>query len=150
MDFKEYVKFANDVRRCFFATLDGDQPRVRTFGMCFADDTGFYFQTESMKSVAKQLKRHGKVEALFWQTGSSGRGLGRQMRVSGEIEFVDDLKIRTGIFEERAALLKGIGIDKPEDPALVIFRIARGEAFFWTVENNTKESEIERVRFGGR
>jgi uncharacterized pyridoxamine 5'-phosphate oxidase family protein len=147
MDFEDYIKFANNVRRGFFATVEEDQPRVRTFGMCFADETGFYFQTEAMKSVAKQLKKNGKVEVLFWQPGSGG-GLGRQMRVSGEIEFVDDLTIRTKIFEERAALLKGIGIAKPQDPDLVIFRIAKGEAFFWTMENNTRESEIERVKFG--
>jgi hypothetical protein len=60
---------------------------------------------------------------------------------------VDDLAIRTRIFEERAALLKGIGIVKPEDPDLVIFRIAKGEALFWTMAQNTKESEIERLRF---
>lgn len=148
MSFQECVKFANEVRRCFLATVDGDQPRVRTFGMCFADDTGFYFQTESMKSVSKQLKKNGKVEILFWFQASSG-SLGKQLRVSGEVEFVDDLAIRTKIYDERAGLLKGIGIEKPEDPALVIFRIARGEAFFWTLQNNTKESEIERVKFGG-
>ena len=146
MDLEECTRFANEVRRCFVATVDGDQPRVRTFGMCFADDTGFYFQTEAMKSVSKQLKKNPRIEVLFWLQGTDG-GLGRQMRVSGEIEFVGDLAIRTRIFNERAALLKGIGILQPEDPTLVIFRIARGEAFFWTMAQNTKESEIERVRF---
>lgn len=146
MDFQEGVKFATEVRRCFLATVDIDQPRVRTFGMCFADDTGFYFQTEAVKSVSEQLKKNGKVEVLFWLPGTAG-GLGKQMRVSGEIEFVDELAIRTRIFEERAALLRGIGIERPEDPALIIFRIAKGEAFFWTMENNTRESEIERVKF---
>ena len=89
MSFQECVKFANEVRRCFLATVDGDQPRVRTFGMCFADDTGFYFQTESVKSVSKQLKKNGKVEVLFWFQASGGSLL---LDIAEQYEGIGDRK----------------------------------------------------------
>ena len=148
MNFQDCIKFGNEVRRCSLATIDGDQPRVRIIGLCFADDTGFYFQTEAAKSFSKQLENNRKAEVVFWQPGLGG-GLGTQMRVSGEVDFIDDLTIRTKVFQERIELLKGLGIEKPEDPELVIFRIYKGEAFFWTIEYNTRESEIERIKFGG-
>ena len=51
MNFKDCIEFANANRTCFLAMVDGNQPRVRAFGMWFADDKGFYFQTESIKAV---------------------------------------------------------------------------------------------------
>jgi hypothetical protein len=50
MDLKEYANFANENKACYLATVDGDQPRVRCLGMWFADETGFYFQAQSVKA----------------------------------------------------------------------------------------------------
>jgi uncharacterized pyridoxamine 5'-phosphate oxidase family protein len=33
IDFEKCVQFANDPPTCSVATVDGDQPRVRTFGL---------------------------------------------------------------------------------------------------------------------
>ena len=146
MSFEECVKFANEVGTCFLATAEGDQPRVRPLQLCFADNTGFYFQTEAVKSLAKQLKSNPKVELVFWQPQGGG-GLGVHMRVSGEVRFVNDPSIRERIFKQRAELLKGVGIESAEDPEMVVFQVFKGQAFFWTLENNTKESEIQRITF---
>ncbi len=62
MDFEEYVKFANEQRICPIATVEGDQPHVRTFGLWFADTTGFYFSTGKIKGVYRQLSMNPKVE----------------------------------------------------------------------------------------
>jgi pyridoxamine 5'-phosphate oxidase len=51
MDFKEYVDFANENKTSYLATAEGDQPRVRCLGMWFADETGFYFQAQSVKAM---------------------------------------------------------------------------------------------------
>ena len=115
-------------------------------GLYFADDTGFYFQTESVKALNKQLEKNKKIEVIFHST-APGPDSGKVMRVSGEVEFIDDIVIRTRILEEKP-FLKGLGITKPEDPLLVIFQIYKGEAYFWTMANNMKESEIERTKFG--
>lgn len=65
MDFKECVDFANQNKTCYLATVEVDQPRVRAMGMHYADETGFYFNTESTKAVAKQLEKNQKVELCF-------------------------------------------------------------------------------------
>jgi len=147
MNFQDCITFANEVQRCFLATAEGDQPRVRALGLWFADERGFYFQTESSKALYAQLTGNRKVEACFYAP-DPGSGAGKQMRITGEIEFLDDMALKKKVLEERS-FLKAYGIEKPEDPLLVVFRIHKGEAFFWTMANNMKESEIERISFGG-
>ena len=144
MDFQDCVKFANENPTCHLATAEGDQPRVRALVMWFADDTGFYFQTQSVKALCRQLSNNKKVEVFFHapEPGS----IGKVMRVAGEVEFIDDIALKARAIEERA-IVKAIGIEKPEDPLLAVFRVHKGEAFFWTMENSMRESEIERIRF---
>jgi len=140
MDFKDCVKFANENKTCFLATVDGDQPRVRAMGMEYADDTGFYFNTESPKAVARQLKKNQKVELCYW-------GAGKMLRVTGKVDFIDDVDIRKRFYEARP-FLKNLGVKSPEDPLLVVFAVRKGEAFFWTMADNMKEAGIPRIKFG--
>jgi len=90
--FQDCVKFANEEipqRICSFATTEGDQPHVRILSMCFADDKGFYFQTESVKSVYKQLQKNNKVELCFFAPKTLV-----MMRVTGKIESSMTLALR--------------------------------------------------------
>jgi uncharacterized pyridoxamine 5'-phosphate oxidase family protein len=68
------------------------------------------------------------------------------MRVTGEVEFINDLALKSKVLAERP-FLKALGIKGPEDPLLVIFHVYSGEAYFWTMANNMKETEIERIKF---
>ena len=44
------IEFANENKMCcYLATLENDQPRVRAMQFWFADQTGFYFQTGTIK-----------------------------------------------------------------------------------------------------
>ncbi len=144
MNFQDFVKFANENRVCYVATTEGDQPRVRALQMWYADEKGFYFQTESVKSIYQQLKENSKIEICFY---APSKDLGPMMRVSGKVKFIDDLSLKRKVLEERP-FLKSIGIKGPEDPLLVIFHVYTGEAYFWTIANNMKEKDIERVKFG--
>lgn len=146
MNFEECVKFANEVGTCFLATAEGDQPRVRPMGLCFADEAGFYLQSEAVKSLTKQLKNNPKAELVFWEP-KGAEGPGAYLRVTGKVRFIDDSAIRERIFKERSGLLKGLGIESAEDPEMVVFQLFTGEAFFWSMESNTKESEIQRIKF---
>lgn len=68
------------------------------------------------------------------------------MRVTGLVEFVDDIELKKKVLAERPFLAK-MGITDPEDPVLVVFKIYTGEAFFWTLKDSMHESEIPRIRF---
>jgi uncharacterized pyridoxamine 5'-phosphate oxidase family protein len=142
-DFKRCVDFANKVKVCYLATCEGDQPRVRALLMWFADETGFYFQTQTVKRLYHQLKENPKVELCFWDPKE-----GKMLRISGKVEFLEDMELKQRCLEERP-FLREMGIKGPEDPTLAIFRMKEGEAFFWTRAWSMKEDEIPRIKFGG-
>ena len=142
--FQDCVKFANEEipqRICSFATTEGDQPHVRILSMCFADEKGFYFQTESVKSVYKQLQKNNKVELCFLSPKTRV-----MMRVTGKVEFLDDPGLKSKIYNDRP-YLKNVGIKGPDDPLFVIFRVGSGEVWFWTMSDSMKEAQIERIKF---
>ncbi|WP_332449220.1 pyridoxamine 5'-phosphate oxidase family protein [Methanoculleus sp.] len=141
MDFSECVTFANANPVTYIATMDGDQPRVRAFAMWFADATGFYYHTGTPKAVWEQLTKNPKVELCFYEPGDAGR----MMRVAGAVEFVDDPALKERLVGDRPWLLQIVS--GPADPKLAVFRVAHGEAYFWTMENNMREAEAPRVRF---
>jgi uncharacterized pyridoxamine 5'-phosphate oxidase family protein len=144
MDFQEYIKFANENPVCYLATAEGDQPRVRPMAILFADDKGFYFQTSSVKSLCKELQNNKKVDLCFYAPGTVQKD--KVLRVSGKVEFVNDMKLKEKTIAERP-YLKETGMKGPEDPRLVIFRVYTGEAYFWTMAYSSRESEIEKTRF---
>jgi pyridoxamine 5'-phosphate oxidase len=141
VDFKDYTDFANEVKTCYLATVDGDQPRVRALGMWYADETGFYFQAQTVKAMCKQLEKNPKVEGYF-----NAKDFSKVMRVTGKVRFIDDLAVRAKCIEDRP-FVKNFGITEPENPLLAVFQIYTGEAYFWTMADSMKEADIPRVKF---
>jgi pyridoxamine 5'-phosphate oxidase len=141
MEFTDCVKFANENPVAWLATAEGDQPRVRGMGMWYADETGFYFQTATMKEMVGQLEKNGKVEFAFYHPDEA---VGTMLRVAGEIEFVDDVEVKKKVLADRP-FLSEFGLTA-EGPELVVFRISKGEAHFWDWESNIKPKEI--IKFG--
>jgi pyridoxamine 5'-phosphate oxidase len=144
MDFKDCIKFASEHPDVYFATDDNGQPRVRGMMLWFADETGFYFQSQSVKAFYRQLEKNNRVEVIF--INNAGAKPSKVMRVTGLVKFIDDLELKKKVFTERP-FLRTMGIKGPEDPVLVVFKIYTGEAFFWTLKDSMHESEIERIRF---
>ncbi len=139
MSFKDCIDFANETRTCYLATVEGDQPRVRALGMWFADSTGFYFQTETPKALYKQLQKNNKVEFYFHGKNE------KVLRITGKTKFITAPEMLSKILEDRPFLKKFI--KGPDDPMLVLFQVYTGEAYFWTMANNMKESQIPRIKF---
>jgi pyridoxamine 5'-phosphate oxidase len=144
MQIDECIEFATKYPICYLATEDGDQARVRPLLMWFADDQGFYFMTMSPKEFAHQLHANPKVEVCFYN-GATELPEARMMRVTGQVEFVDDQELIHKISVERSAL-EGI-IGRPLEPITEVFRIASGEARFWTLMDILKEPKLETVAF---
>ena len=144
MDLQDCIRFANDYPSCALATVDGDQARVRTFLLWFADETGFYFVTFSSKEVSRQLKSNPRVELCFFNNPSNFQGM-KQLRVTGRADLVADEALRARALRERAHLEQAVG--EPLGPTLEVFRVGSGEARFWTVRDFLKEPQIETVKF---
>lgn len=132
-DIHDCIQFANENKLCYLATVESSQPRVRALGFWFADESGFYFQTGDMKSLYLQLCANPKTEVCFYKPEGI---IGTMLRISGEVEFVEDLKLKEKVLNERP-FLKSYGLTV-YSPGLIIFRIVHGLAHFWTIENNLK------------
>ncbi len=136
---QDCIQFANENPVCYLATADGDQPRVRALGFWYADETGFYFQTATLKEIPHQLEKNPKAEACFYKHEGM---LGVMMRVAGKTEFVNDRSVKEKALEARP-FLKSFGMTA-DSPELSIIRIPHGEAYFWTMEDNLKPKEFIR------
>jgi pyridoxamine 5'-phosphate oxidase len=137
MDFKDCIKFTNENPVCYLATTIENQPRVRAIGMWFADETGFYFQTGAFKEFPHELKKNPKTEACFYKHEGI---IGTMLRISGEVEFVENRKLKEKVINDRPFLKDmGLTVDSPD---LMIFRISHGTAHFWTMATNLKPKEI--------
>ena len=144
MNLQECIKFANENPVCFLATTDGDQPRVRGILLWFADDNGFYFAILSTKDMSKQLHQHPKVEICFYNNPQELADA-KSMRLTGNIEFIDDPTIKKKAYEERKFLDDIVG--KSIEPYLEIIRLRAGDAHFWTMADVMKEKELEHLKF---
>ena len=141
MSIKEYTDFANENNMCYLATIEGDQPRVRAMGMWYADETGFWFQSQSVKAVYTQIKENEKVEVYFCTSEFS-----KVMRVYGKMKIVEDMEVRKKCIAERLNLSR-MGITEPDDPLLAVFHLYTGECYFWTMADSMKEADIPREKF---
>jgi pyridoxamine 5'-phosphate oxidase len=139
MGIKNCIDFANEVKVCFLATVEEDQPRVRALGFWYADETGFYFQTGAIKNFYQQLKKNPKTEVCFYQHNGQDK-TGTTLRIAGEVEFLTDKNLKEKVMAERPFLLK-FGLTS-DSPGLIIFRISHGQAHFWTMKDNLNPKEI--------
>jgi pyridoxamine 5'-phosphate oxidase len=137
MDVKDCIKFTNGNTLCYYEAIEDDQPRIRAIGSWFADETGFYFQTEDIKFLYEQFQRNAKSEICFYKQDNMN---GSILRISGEFEFLSDLKLKEQLLNNQQ-LMKAL-VKMTENPALMILRIVHGIAHFWTMENNIKPKEI--------
>lgn len=137
MNINDCISFTNENPICYLATVENDQPRVRALGFWFADETGFYFQTSTIKEFSSQLVKNPRTEVCFYHHEAP---IGTMLRIAGEVEVLDDLVFREKALNDRP-FLKSFGITV-DSPRLFLFRIAHGQAYFWTMENNVKPKEF--------
>jgi pyridoxamine 5'-phosphate oxidase len=144
MEFQDCITFATEHPVCQVATMDRKQPRVRTLLLLGADEKGFAFVTFSPKQLVHQLRRNPRVEVCFYNNAADLADA-KQMRVTGEVEFLEDKETLDKAYETRAFLEPIVG--RPLRPLTVVFRISSGEAHFWTIPDVLKEPTLERIRF---
>lgn len=140
----ECIEFAKANPVGHLATTDGDQPRVRVVLLWRVQDDGFYFETLNSKQMCDQLRANPKVEVCFFNNKTE-MSEAKLMRVAGEVEFLNDMSLKAQLLDDWK-FLKPV-FSGPEDPNLVIYRIPRGEAYFWTAANLGKEREVEHMAF---
>ena len=137
MNLKECIDFANENPLAWLATSDEGQAHVRAMAMWYADETGFYLQSATMKELVNQVIKNPKIEIAFFKPDE---GTGTMLRVEGVAEIIDDIKMKEKCLEDRP-FLKEFGLTAEGDE-LFIFRISHGKAHFWRMETNLDPKEI--------
>jgi uncharacterized pyridoxamine 5'-phosphate oxidase family protein len=144
MNFQDCITFAQEHPFCFLATVDGDQPRVRSSLAVIADETGFYFETFPGKHMSNQMHANPKVEICFFN-GSNDLMEAKHMRVTGAVEFLDDPVILDRVYEKIKGLEPLAG--GPFKHMLEIYCLRKGDIHFWTINDLGKEADIEHLKF---
>jgi uncharacterized pyridoxamine 5'-phosphate oxidase family protein len=107
----------------------------------YADKTGFYYNTGTIKDLSTQLKANPKVELCFFDPKSKNL---EQMRVTGEAQILEDSELKKKLLVDRPFLAQ-MGFDA-NSPKLVVFRVAKCPAHFWTWDTNLQPKQF--INFG--
>ncbi len=125
---KQILDLINEVHAGYFATVEGNQPRVRAFGFGYYDDGKFWFCTSSAKKVYDQLKATPYAEIMFTKPDFS-----KYVRLSGHVVFDEGTEAKKKVMEAMpgvAALYKS-----PDNPIFKVFYLEKGQAVLETFPN---------------
>ena len=131
---QEILQFINENPVFYLATTEGDQPRVRGMLLFRADEDGIVFHTASSKDVAMQIKQNPKAELCF-------TGNGRQIRVAGLLELVNDQELTEEIYAHPSREFLRNWKNQGVDLLLEVYIMSNGTAVEWTMEQNFTEKE---------
>lgn len=120
------------------ATSEDNKPHVRIMMLYRADENGLIFNTGENKDVHKQLSGNENVEMCFYNTQQ-----GRQIRVSGSVEEIEDLALKKQIVKDYPFLKEWV--DREGYEVLVVYCLKNGKATVWTMELNFKPKEYVQL-----
>lgn len=118
VNMQEFIEFFEKNLCGYLATTEGNMPRVRPWSFLFFEDGKFWFLTTNNKRVFKQLQENPYIEFCSCSSDSI------HCRLSGKIEFCNDLNIKNRVLTERP-ILKEI-YENPENPVLESFYLEHG------------------------
>ena len=130
----EILEFIRKNPTFALATMNGNGPHVRMILIYRADDDGLIFVTGENKDLNKQLVNMPAVEMCFYNAGQ-----GRQVRVSGSVEEIEDLELKKQVVKDFPFLKEWV--DREGYEVLVVYCIKNGKATVWTMELNFKPKE---------
>ncbi len=110
---KEVYEFLNEAGTFFLATTDGNQPRVRPFGVVNICDNKLYIQTGRRKNVSKQILANPKVEICAVKDG-------KWIRISGILIDDNRVEAKKSMLDAHSELRK-IGYDENDENTEVLY-----------------------------
>jgi len=116
------------------ATAEDNKPHVRMIMLYRADENGIIFNTGENKDVHHQLSENPQVEMCFYNGDQ-----GRQVRISGTVEVLEDLDLKKRVVADYPFLKEWV--DREGYEVLIIYRLSKGKATTWTMETNFQPKE---------
>ena len=88
----EVLEYLKKCKTFYIATMEGDQPRVRPFGIAEEFEGKIYIQTGKIKPVAHQIMDNPKVEICAFKNGD-------WIRVCGEMYLDDRIEAKKAMLD---------------------------------------------------
>ena len=121
MENLETVKnYLQECKTFYVATVDGDQPRVRPFGVAEVYNGRLYIMTGKKKDVFKQMVANPKFEITAVKPSGA-----EWIRMSGRLVSDDDVKAKEFLLDKNPSLK---GMYSATDDNMAILYIVDGEA----------------------
>ena len=137
MDYKNVLDFITQNPICTIATSKNNEPHVRAFLTNIVDGK-FYFTTSAFKNVGQEILQNKKSELCYLAQDFS-----KMLRVNTSLKILDDTKMKQHFIDTRE-YLKGFSAD---DENFILFTLSNSKATFWSLENNMREDELEKIEF---
>lgn len=119
---EEVQAYLKECGAFFIATVDGDQPRVRPFGVSEIIDGRFYIMTGKVKDVYKQMAKNGKFEICALKPSGS-----EWMRLSGTLVADETLAVKEEFLDRNESLKS---MYKADDDNMAVLYITHATARF--------------------
>jgi uncharacterized pyridoxamine 5'-phosphate oxidase family protein len=130
---EEILKFLQETKVFFLATVDGNQPRVRPMGFVMIYEGRLCFCTNNKKDMFKQMKAGPKIEICACAPD------GRYLRVKGSIAFNPARAAKEKALEINPHLKTMYSVD---DSIFEIFYFEKATAVFADMKGGRKELQI--------
>lgn len=131
---EEILAFAEKNPVFSLATIEGDKPRVRLMMLAMVREDGLIFTTGKQKAVCGQMGANPAIELCFYNAHE-----GRQVRIEGTAEPLDDLELKKQIVEKFEFLKPWIESEGYE--VLAPYRVKDARATSWTMETNLQPKQ---------
>ena len=118
----EVQAYLKECKAFFIATADGDQPRVRAFGVSEIIDGRLYIMTGKVKDVYKQMAANGKFEICALKPSGS-----EWMRLSGTLVNDETLAVKEEFLNRNEGLKS---MYKADDDNMAVLYITNATARF--------------------
>ena len=119
---EEVLAYLKECGAFFIATVDGDQPRVRAFGVSEIIDGRLYIMTGKVKDVYKQMAKNGKFEICALKKSGS-----EWMRLSGTLVNDETLAVKEEFLNRNESLKS---MYKADDDNMAVLYITNATARF--------------------
>lgn len=123
---KETWEFLKNSGVYYLATVDGDQPRVRPFGVAEIFEDKLYIQTGKSKNVSKQIQINNNVELCAFNNG-------RWIRVTGKLVRDDRIEAKKDILDKNPSL-RGMYNENDDNTEVLYFENAKAVIYSFTDE----------------
>ena len=121
---KETWEFLKNSGVFYIATMDGDQPRVRPFGVVEIFENRLYIQTGKSKDVSKQVQINNKVELSSFNNG-------KWIRVTGKLVRDDRVEAKKDILDKNPNL-RGMYDENDNNTEVLYFESAKAVIYSFT------------------